>query len=297
VPVGELCAIAAAFVWAVGMILFSRIGRDVTPGAMNLGKCITGALLLSITHVLLSSAVIPPKATGNAGILLAASGIAGLTIGDTALFGAIVTLGVPRAILLHSSAPVFAAIGGFAFMGERISPRALVGMALALSGIILVILRRGTGEPAGKHVPRGIVLGIIGALGQAAGSLLSRSAMQGGIDPLAASAGRLVVGGVGLVLLASLAGKARGWAKELARDRAWAKVAGTALLGTYCGIWLAQTALLRAKSTGVATTLLATSPVFALPMAHFAKMERISARAMFGVGLAIFGIALISTSR
>ena len=42
-------------------------------------------------------------------LYVAASGLVGLTIGDTALFGAVARLGVPRTLLLQTLSPVFAA--------------------------------------------------------------------------------------------------------------------------------------------------------------------------------------------
>ena len=84
------------------------------------------------------------------------------------------------------------------------------------------------------------------------------------------------------------------WVRDLGRDRAWAKVSGAALIGTVGGIWLSQLALANTASTGVATTLLATSPIFALPLAHFVGHERITGRGVAGTLLAIGGVVLLS---
>ncbi len=291
--IGELSAVAAAILWAIGSLLFGRIGRDgVPPGAMNLGKLIVAGSLLAITALALTGHVVPMGAPTSALVLLALSGVAGLTIGDTAYFGSIVALGVPRAILLLSSAPVFAALGGWLWLGEQLDLRALFGMALVFFGIILVVIRRDL--PGAPSSTRGIVLGVIAALGQAGGSLLSRRAMQVGLDPLAAAVGRILTGGVGLYAIALVTRDAIPWTRALLVKRAWLRVGLASLVGTYCGIWLAQTALLHARSTGVATTLLATSPVFALPIAHLAGHEKLTFRAILGVAVTIFGIAVLS---
>ena len=290
---GELAALAAALTWAIGSLLFARIGRTVPPGAMNLGKLVAAGGLLALTHLLISSkAFVPAGVPSSALMLLALSGIAGLTIGDTAYFGAIVALGVPRAILLLSSAPVFAAVFGWVWLGERLDLRAVSGIALTLSGIGLVVLRPRVLDE--RVSSRGLALGVVAALGQASGSVLSRRAMQAGLDPLAAAVGRIAVGGIGLYAIAWMTGHARGWHKALAKDRAWLWVTLASLVGTYCGIWLAQTALARASSTGVASTLLATSPVFALPLAHVVGAEKMTARSLVGVLVAMVGIALLT---
>jgi drug/metabolite transporter (DMT)-like permease len=296
--ISSLCAVLASIAWAIGSLLFGRIGTAgsgraaVPPGAMNLGKLVTAGSLLVLTSLVITGRAFPFGAPTTAIVLLALSGVAGLTIGDTAYFGAIVTLGVPRAILLLSSAPVFAALGGWLWLGERLDTRALFGMALVFAGIVLVVTRREAG-PARK-IGFGVFLGIVAALGQAAGSLLSRRAMQVGLDPLAAAAGRIVIGGVGLYAIALVTRDARGWTTALGKDRAWLRVALASIVGTYFGIWLAQTALQKASSTGVATTLLATSPVFALPIAHVLKMERMTLRSTIGVVVAMVGVGALS---
>lgn len=296
--ISSLCAIVAAIAWAIGSLLFARIGTAgegraaVPPGAMNLGKLVTAGSLLLVTSLVLTGHAFPFGAPTTAIVLLALSGIAGLTIGDTAYFGAIVTLGVPRAILLLSSAPVFAALGGWLWLGERLDRRALFGMALVFGGIVLVVTRKQAGPV--KKIGFGVLLGIIAALGQAAGSLLSRRAMQVGLDPLAAAAGRIVIGGVGLYVIAMVTRDARGWTSSLRKERAWLRVALASIVGTYFGIWLAQTALHKATSTGVATTLLATPPIFALPIAHALGMERMTVRSAIGVIVAMVGVAALS---
>jgi drug/metabolite transporter (DMT)-like permease len=309
VPTGELFALTAAASWAVGSLLFARIGRRVAPGAMNLGKCVTAAVLLSLTRLVLTPSLGPVPWSRDAAIPLALSGIVGLTIGDTAYFGAIVTLGVPRAILLLSAAPVFATLGGMVFLGEPIGGREAFGIGLTLAGIGLVVSGRaavpaalaeagagkaGAADEARARIRRGILLGIVAALGQASGSLLSRKAMRLGVDPLAAAAGRLVVGAGAMVIASSLTGHVRPWVADLRTDFGWAKVAAASLVGTYGGIWLAQLALAHTSSTGVATTLLATSPIFALPLAHFVGHERITARGALGTVVAIGGVVLLT---
>jgi drug/metabolite transporter (DMT)-like permease len=118
--------------------------------------------------------------------------------------------------------------------------------------------------------------------------------MADGIDPLAAAAGRVGIGAVALVASALLFGRARQWSREIADDLAWAKIAAASIIGTFAGIWMAQIALARSASTGVATTLLATSPIFALPLAHFAGHERVRARGVVATIVAVTGVALLT---
>jgi drug/metabolite transporter (DMT)-like permease len=298
-PFGELCALAAAVTWALASILFARIGtaRSVPAGAMNLGKLFAAGLLLSLTRVGMGSLGAVADVPAGAGVLIALSALAGLTIGDTAYFACMQTLGVSRAMLLLSSAPVFTTLGAALFLGEQPPPSALGGIVLTVGGVVLVVFR--PADPtAHARIPgataRGVALGLVAALGQAAGSLLSRRAMNLGLDPLAAGAARVVIGGVLLLVLAVAFGKARSWVDALRRDRAWLAVGRAAFVGSYLGIWLAQTGLAKSASVGVAATLLATSPVFALPLAHAMGLERATPRAALGALLGVAGVAVMS---
>jgi drug/metabolite transporter (DMT)-like permease len=68
-------------------------------------------------------------------------------------------------------------------------------------------------------------------------------------------------------------------------------IAIAAFGGTYLGIWLQQIAL-KLSPAGIAQTLLATSPLFVLPIVALLG-EKITLRATVGVSIAIAGIALL----
>lgn len=70
-------------------------------------------------------------------------------------------------------------------------------------------------------------------------------------------------------------------------------IAIAAFGSTYLGIWLQQTAL-KFSPTGIAQTLLATSPLFILPLAALMG-EKISSQAIGGVLIAVSGIFVLST--
>jgi drug/metabolite transporter (DMT)-like permease len=63
------------------------------------------------------------------------------------------------------------------------------------------------------------------------------------------------------------------------------------LFGTYVAIWMQQLAF-KYTNVGIAQTLLATSPLFILPVSALQK-EKLSLRSIFGVLVSIAGVALI----
>jgi drug/metabolite transporter (DMT)-like permease len=81
--------------------------------------------------------------------------------------------------------------------------------------------------------------------------------------------------------------------RQLLTLRSIGAIAIAAFGSTYLGIWLQQTAL-KFSPTGIAQTLLATSPLFILPLAALMG-EKISSQAIGGVLIAVSGIFVLST--
>jgi drug/metabolite transporter (DMT)-like permease len=71
----------------------------------------------------------------------------------------------------------------------------------------------------------------------------------------------------------------------------WRMVFAATFIGTYVAIWLQQAAF-KFTVTGIAQTLISTSPLFVLPFA--VRMgEKVTLRAVAGVAVALLGIALL----
>ena len=302
--IGELAALGASCCWAVGSHLFGRIGRsgEVAPGAMNLGKCVA-ALGFFLTTALVLGALgghVVPLASPRAAGWLLASGFIGLALGDGAYFQAIVTIGVRRSLLLLSTAPVFAAIGGALWLGEQLGAREWAAILAVMIGVGLVVEERDAGSadrPPQRLTAAGVLFGVAAGLGQATGSLMSRVAMAEGVTALDAALVRLPAGVVGIVILAALSRRLVGYARALRRPRVMGAVAGSAAVGTYLGIWLSQFAIGHSSSTAIASTLLATSPIFALPLGKWLNADRITPRALGGTLVACTGLVLLTVGR
>ncbi len=288
----SLFALAAAASWAIGSLFFGVLGRRVTPSALNFTKCATAALMLALTLTLRTNGNV--SAPLHAWLLISASAVAGLTIGDTAYFHAIRHIGVGRAILLGSTAPLFATVGGVLVFGEHVGLHEIAGMTLTAVGVLAVLGRPSESAQAGGDPKLGVALGLGAALMQALGTMLARGAMRHGIDPLAAATARVTVAAASLVLIAVARGELSRWRTELTRGPIVAQIGGAAFIGTYGGIWLAQLALAGHRSTGVTSALLATSPIFALPVERFVLGVNHGARAFLGACVAVAGIALLS---
>lgn len=287
---GELAALSAALIWAIASVIYIGMGRQLSPLILNLVKGLIAIAFLLLT-LLLQGEPLPPISLSAIG-LLCLSGVIGIGFGDTAYFEALNCLGARRALVLEAAAPPLAAVMALVFLQERLGLGAWLGIALTIAGVAWVVVERTVAEGQPQRLWRGTVFGLLAALGQASGVVLSRAVLAGTtIDPLWSSLIRLVAGG--LVLLVWLSLQRRTWQdlKPLRSPRFLLILTGTAFASTDLAIWLQQVSL-KYATAGIAQALSATSPLFVIPIA-IAMGEKISRRAIVGVLIALIGIWLL----
>jgi drug/metabolite transporter (DMT)-like permease len=290
---GEFFALSGAFLWAVSSILFKIVGKIIRPVELNLIKGIVGFLLLGVTSLILGEHFL---ALGWMPILaLLISGAVGIGFGDTMFFEAINRLGASRALLISILAPPLAAIFGWIFLHETLSLYAWLGILVTILGVTWVVTEenRDKTDQTAHLNGLGLFFGFLAALTQAIGAILSRWALSDfSISPLQSAIIRLFAGTIFMVFWAILRREKIGqWIQLKPPVKVWSILTISVILGSYIDIWLQQLAF-KFASVGIASTLLATSPLFALPIAAVQK-EKISTRSLVGVILALVGIGLI----
>ena len=289
---GEVAALGAAFIWAAASIVYTGVGRQLSPLVLNLVKGLIAIALLLITLLFLGKLL--PSVSLMPVLLLLISGVIGIGIGDTAYFAALNSLGARRALVLESLSPPLGAFLALVFLQEQLAPLAWLGIGLTIAGVTWVVMERSP-QPNGTltHPPlRGIVAGLVAAAGQAIGAVLSRAALAGtDVDPLWSTLIRLLAGILMLLIWFSAQKHPIQKLAPLRSRRLWGIVIMAAFASTYLGIWLQQIALKYAP-TGIAQSLSATSPLFVIPFA-IATGEKVSLRAIFGAAIALAGVWLL----
>jgi drug/metabolite transporter (DMT)-like permease len=289
---GELAALGAAFLWAASSIVYSLLGQTISPLRLN---CLKGsiAIALIIFTLLLTRQGFPNLAIIPT-ILLGLSGVIGIGLGDTAYFSALNQLGARRTLLIETLAPPISAIIALVAFQETLKPLAWYGILLTLIGVAWVITERTLGVAVSLSYPmRGLTWGLLAALSQAIGSVLSRyGLLQSDITPLWSALIRISAGTLTVLILLLLSSRnAPKNNKIIWSGRLIGIITLTSLGSTYLGLWLQQTSLALIP-VGIAQTLTSTSPLFILPITA-ALGEKISKRAILGVLLAMGGISLL----
>lgn len=284
---GELAALGSAACWSVASLLFERVGKTrVNAGAINLTKCVFGSLVLLGATLATQGRALPEGIKGTDLGLLGASAVVGLAVGDTAFFAALKELGAPRSLLLLSMAPAFV-VGLEALLEHQAPPgRDLAGIGLALAGLAMVLWKPGEGFPS----LRGVGWGLLAALGQAGGNLLSRAGTRGALDALSASWFRLAVGSAGVLLAGLWGGQLAAWYHQVRPPETLRKLLIASFFGTALGLLLMQAGLSYSRSGGVASALISLSPIFSLPLAHWTGSEKITLRSALGALIALVGV-------
>lgn len=290
---GEIAALIAAFLWAICSTIYAILGAKIPPLLLNLLKGLVAIFFIFLTFIITNQ--INPNCNVETGILLGISGIIGIGIGDTAYLKALNYLGARKTLLLETLAPPLSTILAYFLLGESLTFLACIGIFITIIGVVWVITER-TKEVVitnNKIGIEGLKWGLIAAMSQSLGAVISRFALSTtDILPLWSTLFRLIGGTIIVVIL--LLNKKENQItiiKTIWSVKTFLIITFTAFGSTYLGIWLQQTSLKFAPA-GIAQTLLATSPLFVIPIA-MALGEKVSFRAILGALVALIGIGFL----
>jgi drug/metabolite transporter (DMT)-like permease len=293
-PIAELLAIAAAFCSALSGMLIAELRGRVDIFRLGRWQMATAVVLCGVVSLSVGGwRGVAPWQFG----FLAASGFFGIVVASTTYYAAIYAIGARSTALLFSLTSPFALVLGYAGLGETISLRQSAGIALVLAGIVLAIgfpgsrARTKSAEPTSAASRRGVMFGVITALGQALGGLCARPAMAAGVEPFTAMGVRALAATLFFFALAALPIAALKSPYRFSwRDLAIAMA--SALVGAGLGMSLLMAALAHGK-VGIVSTLASMTPVVILPMVWIRTRAAPPRRAWAGAALAAIGTACI----
>jgi drug/metabolite transporter (DMT)-like permease len=316
---GQLAALGAALCWAFSSLLFAASGRRVGAYAVNLIRLLVALGIIAGLHSVLFGHPLPLDATAARWLWLGLSGLIGFALGDAALFQSLLYLGPRLGALMMALVPIITTFFAWVFLGERLAWVDLLAVALTVGGVGWVVAERRApagrdtvpvagqrGLPAspaaGHSVPGkfrlGVLLGVMAATGQAVGLILSRQGVAADatgleLPVISANAIRLLVANAGLWGSAVVSGRAALPFQRLrGQARVLAMVVTATVFGPVVGVLLSLVAV-REAPVGIASTLMALTPVLVIPMVRVLYAERVTARAVAGTVLALAGVALI----
>ncbi len=290
--IGELSALLTAFLWSGTSVVFTEATTRVGSIQVNITR-----MVLALAFLLLTVWIFGYDYSMSAGQLgnLTLSGIIGLVLGDSFLFGAFKEIGARISMLVMSMVPAITAVLGFVFLGETLSPFGIAGMVITMAGIAAVVLERRSDAASKFRVTyKGLILALLGALGQASGLIFAKFALnESPLHGMVATTVRIAAA-IALFLPAAMLFKwYRNPFRVFARDpKALAYTTAGAVLGPYLGITFSLVAIANTK-VAIATTIMALPPIIMLPLVRAVYRERLTHRAIAGAVVAVAGVAIL----
>lgn len=302
---GEVLSLGVAVSWTV-TALFAEVGsKRLGSLQLNVLRMCLSLIFLGTTLWWFTGSPFPLYADAKTWGWLTLSGFVGYVLGDYCLFNAYVLIGSRFGQLFMTLAPVAAAISGWLILDEHLSIKTFLGMTITLGGIALSVLNRGENRKLGFKLPiKGVLLGIGAGVGQGLGLVLSKIGMNyyrmsipDGMDtvsnflPFASTFIRALTGAAGFIVMMWYTHQF-GTLKGISRDRKGLSAAlGATVFGPFIGVSLSLMAV-QYTQAGIASTLMALTPIFILWPSHFFFKQKITAREMIGAVISVIGVAL-----
>jgi drug/metabolite transporter (DMT)-like permease len=286
--IGILAALGSAASWAVGTLLFKGIGEEFSPMAMTFIKSLLGLLLLA--GVLFFAGWQPVQAFPLGWLSL--SGILGISLGDTFFFAALRRLPAHQLIILMLLAPVVTLLMALCFLGERPAMVSWIGIILVLGGVTLTFKGKIEANNEAHQRGLGLLFGVLSVLSMAGSIIIAKIGLQD-VSALEGTFLRLFFGFAGMLVVGMARREVKSWLVPLRRaGLGWRFLLAVAVV-TFGGFWLSLDAIKR-LDVSIANTLLATEPIFALPLAVIWLREQASGAAVTGAIVALCGAGILA---
>jgi Predicted membrane protein len=285
--IGEFAGLGVSVCWTMSALFFEKAGHKIGSLSVNFIRLLFAIGFLGITTFFSRGIFFPTDATGYQWFWLGLSGFVGFFLGDMLLFQSYMVIGSRTATLVMSLAPMLTGIIGWFFLGEILSPKNILAMAISVGGIIIAISNR---KMKLNYPIKGILLAFGGALGQAVGLVLSKKGM-GHYDPVASTQIRAIFGLVSFGILITIL---RRWGKTgqaFTHSNAIKSVTVGAVFGPFIGVALGLFAIQQTK-TGIASTLMGLVPIFIIIPSAIMFKEKIKPQQVIGAVVSIAGATL-----
>jgi drug/metabolite transporter (DMT)-like permease len=294
----EWLAVGAAACWAMASLSAAPASAHLGAFSFTRWRMVCAALLLcSLATVQGGWTSLSDPALGNPWLLLAVSGVIGIFVGDSALFGCMNRLGPRRSGVLFATHALFSVALAWVFLGETLGGLVALGAVTLVGGVMPAIAfgKRADEVHAWEQVKGalwvGVALGLLAALCQSVATLMLKPLMAAGVDPVAASAVRMLAAvAAHWTLRATGAEVAK--PKNPLTPKVLATVAWNAALAMGLGMTLILAAL-RGGSAGLVAILSSVTPVLLLPLLWVVYKRQPSLAAWAGAALTVAGGPLV----
>jgi drug/metabolite transporter (DMT)-like permease len=290
--IGEFAALFTAFCWTVTALAFESASNKVGSIAVNIIRLCFALVFLSVFTFFSRGFILPTDASSHAWFWLSISGIIGFVLGDLFLFESFIIVGSRISMLMMTLVPPMTALFSWIMLKETLNSASIIGMILTLSGIALVILNKKDGEKyfSFNHPVKGILFAFLGAVGQSVGLVFSKVGM-GSYDAFAATQIRIITGIIGFAIVITFWKKWGNISAAFKNITAIKRITIGSVFGPFLGVSFSLYAV-QHTSAGIASTIMAITPILIIPPAILFKKEKVTLREIIGAVVSVVGVAL-----
>lgn len=283
---GIAAALGSAASWAVGAILFKRVGEEMSSFGMTLAKGAMSVVLLGTAALVVGFLPMDSAALGQ----LVLSGLIGIAIGDILFFRALQDLTAVAMLVLMVVGQVFTIMLALVFLHEVPSMMEWAGMACILTGVCIALSADLGGEKKSSSW-RGVMFGLASVACMSVSVIITKGPVEH-LPSLQATFVRMAAGTLGVFAAGLVSGQMSGWLAPLKNGRFFINFLMAVCVVTFGGFWLSVFAI-KHLDVALANTLNSTEPIFVIPLAYFVLKETINVRSVIGAICVVAGVALI----
>ena len=298
---GELISIGVAFSWTATALLSEfgskRLG-NLTLNVLRIGLALVFSLVL---FGVVTGSPLPAGASTEAIGWMLLSGLVGYVIGDFCLFQCYIIIGSRYGQLFMTLAPLAAALMAWVTLGQQMTLMSVVAMVVTLFGIGISVLGRSGNHKLSLKLPlNGILFAIGAAVCQGVGLVLSKIGMDhyetvAGVPewlvPFSANFYRCVAGIAGFGLLLYFRDGIAPLREALHDAKGLSVATATTIFGPFVGVGFSLMAV-QYTAAGIASTLMAMTPIIILLPSRWLFHETITWRAVAGAVISVIGVSL-----
>jgi len=292
---GETLALITAVSWALAVIFYRLAGQHLTPIAYTLFKSLITILLLLLTLVFLDQSIDFSAWTPVEFLLIAASGILGVTLGDVLYVASVNRIGAGMTSIidcLYTPLMVFFAATVFS---ESLSGPEIFGGCLVLGSVLMIgIMRDSHPDFSNPEFKKGIFLGVVAQLCMVLAIVTIKNLLnESSLLPIMTL--RYIIGTAPLLLFLSKKQHREDFktAFRFNRVATWS-IAGT-LLGSYIST-LAWFGGFQYEAAGRIAILHQSSTAFLILFATLLLKEKITLLRFAAISLALSGALIVVLS-
>jgi len=291
---GEILSLGSAITWGISVSLFKIIGNSVSPYILNPLKNTIGTILFVLTVLLISDVSAINNLSTDESLILALSGIIGITIADVLFLISLNILGTSRSAIINTIYSPMVIMLAYFILDESLTFADVIGGLMILLSILYLSFNQE--KSSINNLNKGLLIGILAYSLMALGIIMVKPILNQFSNSIEMQLWiivfRLIPGTLLSYVTMSFMIKKKEIILQLSNKKIWPIILLGSFLGTYVGfaMWVIGMAK---TSASIASILNQTSTIFIAFFGWLILKETFSRKMMICFFISIIGAFII----